>query len=131
MYRPGLSRRAVYPAVYQRRCHPGGPLRRCAEDDSRSPQGGSQPQSNPHHRQRQGPAGSAGTPQGDGAEPGAGSTYCGRLHEKLTADEKHRTAIRPCGAYIDEYMLNTRSIKPRVQLHLKNQKTYHVVHKHS
>ena len=54
MYRPGLSRRAVYPAVYQRRCHPGGPLRRCAEADSRSPQGGSQPQSNPHHRQRQG-----------------------------------------------------------------------------
>ena len=47
-----------------------------------------------------GVAGSAGTPQSVRAEPRVGSTYRGRLHEGLTADEKHRTAIRPCGAYI-------------------------------
>ena len=37
---------SVYPAVYQQRCHPGGTLRRCAEADLRSPQGGGQSQ--PH-----------------------------------------------------------------------------------
>ena len=40
-----------------------------------------------------GVAGSAGTPQGDGAEPGVGSMYRGRLHERLTA----RSTAQPLG----------------------------------
>ena len=42
-----------------------------------------------------GPAGSAGTPQGDGAEPGVGSTYRGRLHERLTQTAK--STAQPLG----------------------------------